>query len=171
MKDYQEMKSLRETSNGETRVLYHLNYWDGPISGVCLLNGKRHYFDTVDEIHEEWTMTDDQWRQYCKENSDLGIETDPEERIQTDWYRVYGIFETPDEVMEIIEENHQLFTKYVGTHCDYDYGGKRPLHHSVEEHQKVLNKTDHDKFYGRTKRSATIDTKNWTVLSKFVYPF
>jgi hypothetical protein len=50
------MKQLREDSKGETRLLYHLNYWDGPISGVCLYNGKKCYFSALRDIYDEDDM-------------------------------------------------------------------------------------------------------------------
>jgi hypothetical protein len=31
------------------RLLWHVDYWDGPLSGVCILRGTRHWFQMLDE--------------------------------------------------------------------------------------------------------------------------
>ena len=30
------MQELRKEDPNNNRILYHINFWDGPISGVCL---------------------------------------------------------------------------------------------------------------------------------------
>lgn len=69
------MKSMRELrqENPNFRVLYHINYWDLPISGVCLWNGKKQYFDVIH--YEEYSCSDEwlQWENSCLEN-DIEIE-------------------------------------------------------------------------------------------------
>lgn len=30
-------------------VLWHCGYWDGPLSGVCLVGGRLHWFETDDD--------------------------------------------------------------------------------------------------------------------------
>ena len=93
------MKEFREESNGQTRVLYHLNYWDGPISGMCLYNGKLCYFDVVDEIITKTYMDDIQWFSYCVECLRGGYKIDDEDRTDQYEERIYGIFETPEDVV------------------------------------------------------------------------
>jgi len=166
-----EMKQLRLESNGETRVLYHMNFWDGPISGVCLYNGKKCYFDTINEVHEERLMDEEEWIDYCVEMVKHGYDINPDDRNEYNWYRIYAIFETPDEVMEILDENHNLFKKHVGTHCNYNWDGLRPLDISIEDHKNSISQIDHSKFYGVEKRSANLEVKKWKILEQFIGPF
>ena len=154
---------MRDLKNSNTRILYHMNYYDGPISGVCLYEGKKYYFDTIDEVVEEWTMNDIQWFKHCTENLKHGLEINKEDRIQSNWYRIFAIFETPEESMEIIEEDHKLFQKYVGNHCNYDEFGCR--------NGTVKENTEWSKYYKAKKKDPKIDVKNWKIILKFVEPF
>ena len=160
------MKELKENSNGNTRVLYHLNYYDGPISGVCLFEGKKYYFDTIDEVHEEIKMDDLEWFKYCVECLERGYEISPEDRIELNWYRIFAIYETPDNIMNAIEEDHQLFREFVGTHCDYSDDGCRNL-------GQVHKDKDHSLYYNRKKQQdiCKLDTKNWRIIERFIGPF
>ena len=63
------MKQLRQ-EYPDTKVLYHLNYWDGAISGVCIYKGQRQYFEMWRESESKYSWNDDwsEWEKYCKEN-------------------------------------------------------------------------------------------------------
>lgn len=160
------MKELRETSNYQTKILYHLGFWDGPISGVCLYNGKKCYFDTIEEVFEESLMNDEDWEDYNTEMAEYYPESEISDshRKEINEYRIYGIFETPNEVIEIIDENHKLFQKWVGTHTNYDDFGKRPI-------GGVLSRDSHKNFYEVEKKKPEINKENWKILNKFVSPF
>lgn len=45
------MKKIRMV-NPNNKVLYHLNYWDGPISGICLWNNEKQYFEMCNDEYE-----------------------------------------------------------------------------------------------------------------------
>ena len=174
------MKEMRETTNGQTRALYHLNYWDGPISGVCLYNGKKCYFDTIEEVNDKILLNDKEWEIYQKEmlEYDPDYKFNEDDRWEWDCYRIYGIYETPEDVMEILEENHELFCKFVGTHTDYDMNGKRGVGARIPmrpDHPEDIGDlrpyTDHDKFYKAERRQPKMDKDNWTILEKFVTPW
>jgi len=53
------MRKLREI-DCNTRVMYHLNYWDGPISGICLWNGDHQYFEceNIDDFPRIYVVYD-----------------------------------------------------------------------------------------------------------------
>lgn len=89
------MKELRENST-QNGLLYHLDYWDGPISGVCLYNGQKCYFHMIreifDEEDEDLRMDDNEWNNYCQKLLDSGYVVDPEERHYTKWYRIFAIY-------------------------------------------------------------------------------
>lgn len=160
------MKQLREDSKGETRLLYHLNYWDGPISGVCLYNGKKCYFSALRDIYDEddMKMTDDEWIEYCLYLAKGGYIVDKDDRDYNSWYRVFAIYDTPDNIIEILEENHKLFQEHVGTHCDYDFNGRRNIN-------SVKHSSNFDKFYKADKRKAEIKESDWIILDVFVGPY
>lgn len=169
------MKELRQ-ENPEYGVLYHLNYWDGALSGVCLWNGKKQYFDVIHEekksFYDDWP----EWEKYCREN-DIEIfddEDDGEIYYYTD--RIFGVYDTPNDVMEILDENHELFRKYVGTHTDYidgkrGVGARIPLRPDHPEDIGDLRPYDqHDNFYKAERRQANIDIKKWKLIGHFNYP-
>lgn len=93
------------------RFLYHSNYYDGPISGAMLAEtGERYWFDAHPDADPYNTGY---------------------------WYLLYEL--TPDE-WELETRRHDLFRRYVGTHCDYDENGRRNL-------GGVNRSGEHDKFY------------------------
>ena len=59
-------------------ILWELNRWDGPLSGVCERDGKRYYFDT-----HEW------------------------EHDNSFYMRRYNIYELPDDVFEFEKARHE----------------------------------------------------------------
>lgn len=156
------MRELRIESS-DYRALYLLNYWDGPLSGVCLWNGKKQYFNVIHEhinsYMEEWN----DWEKYCQENDVEIYEEDDGDRIYYYTPRVFEVYETPNEVMNIIEENHELFRRYVGKHTDYDENGHRG--------DNLKPYSEHDKFYKSEKKQAKMDLENWEILGKFMGPF
>ena len=170
------IRELREESKGETRILYHLNYWDGPISGVCLYNGQRCYFNTIDEVTEEYLMSDKDWEDWCMWQLSIGKEIDPDDRTEINWYRIFAIYETPKEDIEILDENNNMFCKYVGTHNNYDNSGCRGSGARVpvrEDHPEDLGDlkpySEHDKFYKAKRREPKLDVENWKILEKFIF--
>jgi hypothetical protein len=82
------------------RLLWHHNFYDGPLSGICLYQNKEHWFQMVDEIPFK---EDDDYR--------LG--------------RVFVIVELTPEDIKIESSNHNEFRKFVGTHADYDENNER----------------------------------------------
>jgi hypothetical protein len=174
------MKTMKELRNEspDYRALYHLNYWDGPLSGVCLWNGKKQYFNAMHEdmnsYMEEWP----EWERYCKENDiDIYEDDDGDEKYYYT-HRVFLVYETPGEIMDIIQENHDLFRKHVGTHTDYNEDGHRGQGARISlraDHPEDIGNlrpySEHDKFYKSEKKQAKMDLKNWEILGKFMSPF
>ena len=116
-------------------------------------------------------MGEEEWIDYCVDSVKHGLKVDIDDRNVYNWYRVFGIFETPEDVIEILDENHNLFRKYVGTHCDYNYEGVRPLDISAEEHRNSISEKDHSKYYGVQKREANLEIKKWRIIKEFIGPF
>lgn len=83
---------LQKVSIDDIKLLWHNNYYDGMLSGYCILDGKFMYFDLMEQ----------------NESDDRG------------WYRRFYLIDVPeDEEIEVIRR-HELFEKYVGTHCNYE---------------------------------------------------
>lgn len=83
----------------DLKMLWHSNYWDGPLSGMCTWEGKPYLFNIY----------------YADEEEDYLD------------FRRYGLYEmTPEEEAELFHQHHE-FEKDVGYHCNYgenydDYG-------------------------------------------------
>lgn len=123
---YKSLKELRDETNKQTRLLYHLGYWDGPLSGVMLWQGEKVYFNCVNEFTEiiPWSQEEiNEWVEYCKANNkEENIDTDYEDY---DMIRQYAAYRLDKETMDAIDFNHERFRTYVGTHTDYDEDGNR----------------------------------------------
>lgn len=93
-----ELKSsIERVPKSSVRMLWHHDYWDGPISGACLFNNDRLWYTCYDEGYGE------------------------------DWYRKFVLLRLSDEKWKEIDFSHGMFQDYVGTHTDYDENGKRTI--------------------------------------------
>jgi hypothetical protein len=88
------------------QYLWHCGYYDGPLSGVCMHNGKEHWFECTYETH--WI--------------------DEDEEGESEYYqgRVFGLIELTDEEIRQEWERHKLFVKYGGMPLlEYDENNQR----------------------------------------------
>src|SRR5258708_638105 len=125
------MKSLREETNGQTRLLWHSNFWDGPLSGLMLWNGEKCWFDNIGERVEERPWSEEEikeWVDYKTSISEEG-DLDPDDYIDYDRYFVFKVYRIHPDLLEHLEYEHSLFQQNVGTHTDYDENGQR--HHNL----------------------------------------
>jgi hypothetical protein len=83
----------------EIRLLWDSDYWDGPLSGLLLLDGRKYWYQMVEEGSEPYT----------------------------EFYRRFAIVELTGEQLAEEEKWHRLFQEKVGRHTDYDAAGKRNL--------------------------------------------
>lgn len=145
---------LREESNGHTRLLYHLDYWDGPHSGVMLWDGERAYFSSYGDYEITKIPFDKndikEWKQICKKEGWEFKDSDLFDYESTRYFKVYRI---PKHNMKAIDKKHELFRMYVGTHTDYDSRGVRDSGAVVGNNGEIGNLgglmpyDQHDKFY------------------------
>lgn len=108
-----ELKEIRG------RILYHSNYYDGPLTGVMLAeDGERYWFKVNEDTQFVRTGGDDDDPEYAP------------------WrYELYAL--TADE-WAAEDEAHAAFRELVGTHCDYDESGRRDLNgvsHAGRRHE------------------------------------
>lgn len=88
---------LRQVPRIKVKFLWHDNWWDGPLEGVCEYQGKRYWYHYH---HENYKKTAKYWRRY-------------------------GVFKmTPEELAEE-EKWNGLFVACVGNHFQCDENGRR----------------------------------------------
>lgn len=97
------------------KLLWHSAYYDGPISGVCEIDTKKFWFDKIKGSEGEI------WFKHIDEEFD-----GTDDSYEYDIIRFYKIYKLPDEVMNTVIINHELFRKYIGHHTDYE-NNKREL--------------------------------------------
>lgn len=81
----------------EVRFLWHNNWWDGPLEGMCEYKTKKYWYHCH---HENYKKTAKYWRRY-------------------------GVFKMTPEELAVEEKWHQLFVEKVGDHFDCDERGHR----------------------------------------------
>lgn len=149
---------LRTETNGETRLLWHCNYWDGPLSGVMLWKGEKCWFQSVNDISVRVDFTPDEtedWRKICSEE---GFQFRLNECAEYENHRIFQVYRIPVDEMQKIEEEHALFEQYVGTHTSYDENGNRP--HGKTDGSHLRPYSEHQKYYERKdKHTFHIDPK------------
>jgi hypothetical protein len=145
------LKELREESNGNIRMLWHHDYWDGPISGVILWNGEYCWFNQIEQVDIETPMSEEDKQEfinYCEKNGYKWYDSD---LIDYESYRVYNVYRMPRAVMKAIIHNHSVFQEYVGTHTDYDEYGCR--------HHNLKSKDFMDAFYSGKVKKEKVDLR------------
>jgi hypothetical protein len=83
-------------------LLFNDHYYDGPLSGVCEYMSEKFYFWCVEELMFKYPETDPQVIAMLEEG---------EESYNLHRCRVFSLFKLPDEIMDIINFNHELFEK------------------------------------------------------------
>ena len=101
---YSELKNAKNISNipqinfNDLKLLWHEEFWDGPINGILLYQNKKCWFEMISEND--------------------GSEPD-------DYYRRYWIIKLSQKQIEDKEFWHNLFREKVGNNADYDDDGIR----------------------------------------------
>lgn len=90
------------------KMLFHVGYWDGPLSGLCLVDGTKCWFAMSEEYDGPHPETE-------QERDDF---TPP-------WYRRFLVWRLSAEELAEVERRHEKFRRMVGTHCDYTEDGLR----------------------------------------------
>ena len=108
-------------------LVYHSNYWDGPLSGMMMYNEEQVWFTCVEDI-----------------DSDPNPEPpDPIGKHGVN-YRKFAIIRLPEEIREMLKERHADFEKYVGMHTTY-IDGKR----AGQCHEQARWSNFYDKWKGK----------------------
>lgn len=88
-------------------MLLHHGYYDGPLSGMCEVDGQKCYFEFLDQ----WSYSN-KWPE------------DDEDDFEPPWYRRFLIYRLSDEQLAAVEKRHEKFRRMVGKHSSY-INGKR----------------------------------------------
>jgi hypothetical protein len=143
------LKEFREESNGNTRMLWHHDFWDGPITGVILWNGEYCWFNQIEEVNIETPMSEEDKTEYIKYCEQNGYKWDKYVFVDYESYRIYNVYRMPRTVMKAIIFNHSLFKYYVGTHTEYDNDGLR--------HRNLRPSFMHEVFYANRSEHKKVD--------------
>jgi len=145
----------------EVRMLYHSNYWDGPLSGMCVLclteedddseEEGRFWFDILIETDpvpcpkEEWCDQKIEEERLANggqislsptsSDEEWGCPPDQNGCYTVPAYRYYGIYRLDAETLAEEERRHKLFQTLVGRHCDYDEDEVRTLGKDMQSPQ------------------------------------
>lgn len=112
--------------------LWVLGVYDGPLDGICLYEGQKHYFEMFDETWEEYSS-----------------DSDPElDDLDPYLVRHYFIRKLDPVIAAREEARHNLFIKYVRDDRAYRDDQGRPIDHE----RKVKPEKLHRYFYDHPLR-------------------
>jgi hypothetical protein len=126
------------------RLLWHNGYWDMPLDGILLYNGRPNWFKIfhalrIDEVRNR---------------------VDPEGIVWNDHFVRYLVVELSDEQIKEEEYWHDLFRQKVGTHTNYDENGQRKI-------GELRPRELWNDFYERHKRREARDFSHNLVIGWF----
>lgn len=78
----------------DIKILFATNWWDGPLSGLCLYNDEKHWFQATEEWYEE----------------------------DKPYWRRYAVMKLTPEQLQLEERSHELFKEKVGESMPYING-------------------------------------------------
>lgn len=158
------IKELREESNGQTRLLYYIGYYDGPLTGIMLWNGEKVYFSHEDDEDEKVLLSNEELDEAKKYYDEHGWEDAPK-----DWnydyivHRYYNVYRIPKDILDTLDERHSLFEKYVASYTSYDENGK-----TTSGKPGCGPYKGYMKFYEMTKnKDINIDVSKLECIGKF----
>ena len=111
-------------------MLWHSDYYDGPISGMAEYKGKKVWFKWDKDVFEP--LTD---------------------------MRIFNLYELSDAEIEDEEQWHQYFREMVGHHCDYVEGKKGRVKYTPKSFDKFYAEGEKRKprDYANNKLVVTLD--------------
>ena len=83
---------IQQLNASDVRLLWFVDFWDGPINGLCMYNNKEHWFELIDNGDDDSSDTTS---------------------------RHYFVVELLPEQIKDELRWQELFRQKVGTHCDF----------------------------------------------------
>ena len=113
---YKDIKNTEKIPDGlpfysreKWKFLWENDRYDGPLEGVCEVEGKKYYF----------LFHDDHWYKLSKEDMNKVMN----EELSLLWTRSFYLADLSEEQWEKEIKRHEDFCKYVGTYCNYNENG------------------------------------------------
>lgn len=91
-----DLSRIPRIDPAEIRLLWHVDFWDGPKSGVLSYRGEQFWFQLLLENDDDITS----------------------------WYRRFVVVRLSEEQLADERRWHELFRQHVGVHTDYDERGQ-----------------------------------------------
>ena len=125
------------------KFLWHYSYWDGPRNGICEYDGKKCWFECVEEWHDNHSYPPD------------------DDDFEQPWWRRFLLVHLTDEQYFLTFSRHQRFQILVGNHSTYDSAGRRSSYGS----DVWSTKKSMDEFYAvRRKEQEFVPADEHRVL-------
>jgi hypothetical protein len=136
--DFQEeinekLKHRKYDLDKEVKLLYHCDYYDGMLSGVCLIENKKYWFS----IFDEYQRTAEEYK---------------DEYFEMLWYRRFSLHDLDEKTWKEEDERHSFFIEKVGGHCQYIYDETNSLQGRVND--DLRNPEEMKEFYKRYPSSG-----------------
>lgn len=138
------MKTLEEISkanNYKTRLLFHSKYWDGPIDGLMMWEGKKKWFSKTHEVRVKIWLNQaeiDEYKAFCQEEN---VVFRKEDCYDLDIYNCYEVYCLPKLTLLRVIINHAIFSLCVGTHCNYTLNKKGRVA-EIGNNGKIIKRND-----------------------------
>jgi hypothetical protein len=112
--------------------LWHLGYYDGPISGISIVDGRECYFFQIAESRwKDCPMKEECDRRFSVARNigtaeaidDVDVEDICPDDINDclrDWHRYYAYVPLSSDQFKRHAKSHRRFERYVGNHTSYD---------------------------------------------------
>jgi hypothetical protein len=112
IKDRAPSETLRRIEESKIDYLWIGDFWDGPLSGMLILDGSECWFECFAESEEEGSP----------------------------WYRRYAVVSLSPEQLKQEKEVHADFQQYVGRHWDCDASSEDRGVRPQEKHHLFYDK-------------------------------
>ncbi len=155
--DKTKIKFLNEFTRNY-RMLYHVDFYDGPLSGMMLWDGEKVWFNCVDQDHNKIYYNHEQLEEMAKSLKCSVEELEEEDTFDIETIWTYNVYELDHETINILDYNNQLFIDNVGSYCSYDENGKR---------LKELKPVEQHPNYWNNKKEFNLDLDNRKIIGQF----
>jgi hypothetical protein len=144
-------------------ILFHINYYDGMITGVGDIGGYNVYFEQINSSlmigkHEqnvkEWNVMSEMWFSYYEPEIDRPDLNDAEDEpgLDYDIIRFYYVYDISKEGMDILLKRQSFFEEYVGEHNKYKNNSRRfPGDKKVEINWEAFQEKTKDLIFDHKK--------------------
>src|SRR6266498_2506822 len=139
--DYRQLPQIDEK---DIRLLWHNGYYDGPLNGILLYQGKKRWFQIFKALQTD----------------EVRSRVDQDGTIWNEHFVRYLVLELSEEQVKEEEYWHELFRQKVSTRTDYDEDGHRKT-------GDVKPREMWSEFYEPYKMRDALDLSNNVVIGWF----